>query len=237
MPTREKLTALQRLAEIDIRLLFLAWNLKRSRRTYLSYATLFSLASNFMAVSKQSLQPIQVAEFGVGRGGSAIFLAWLVNQYQGKLSLYDVFGQIPAPTEQDGERAASRYDAIIKQEGEKYYGNIINVLELVLRDLHKVCKPDRIDIVKGKYEETLPTLTDIKKFNLVHIDCDWYESSKAVYSYLQSRLRDGAIIQIDDYSTWDGSKRAFQEATWLNNYQSHLVDGALVIDISKIKDN
>ncbi len=178
---------------------------------------------------------MQVAEFGVGRGGSATILAWLVNRYKGKLSLYDLFGLIPAPTEKDGERAVDRYKYIVTNESDDYYGNIQNLRNVVQNEIYQVCSPDKLEIIQGKYEDILPKLDDDRKFNLIHIDCDWYESSKVVYRYLQTRLKPGAIIQVDDYSQWEGSKQAYQETTWLTDYQTHLVDGALVIDTSRKK--
>jgi len=213
----------------------LAVNVKSSKRTYLSYSTIYSLVKNYLTITKRSSQPLQVAEFGVGRGGSATILAWLVDRYKGNLTLFDVFSRIPAPTEQDGARALQRYKYILNQEQEDYYGNIENLLEVVLRDLHKVCRRERIEVVQGKYEDILKNLNDDKAFDLVHIDCDWYESSKAVYYYLQTRLETGAILQIDDYSNWEGSRQAFQDTIWLKPYQTHIVDGALVIDTSRTK--
>lgn len=236
MAERTNIIAFVRLGLIDFRLMVLAWNLKRSKRTYLSYATLNSLAGNVSRLQKRANQPLQVAEFGVGRGGSATLLAWLVNKYKGRLTLYDVFGRIPAPTARDGERAIHRYDVILEQEKTDYYGNISNLLEVVSQDLYRVCAPDRIEMIQGRYEEILPGLSDQREFDLVHIDCDWYQSSMAVYHYLRSRLRLGAIIQIDDYSNWEGSKRAYQDANWLDAYHNHIVDGALVIDTSVSKD-
>jgi predicted O-methyltransferase YrrM len=216
-------------------LMLLAWRLKRTKRTYLSFPTLYSLSRNFLLVKNRHPRPLQIAEFGVGRGGSATILAWLVNRYKGKLTLYDVFSRIPAPTEKDGERALNRYDYIMNQESKDYYGNIPNLLDVVLNDLHEVCHPDRIEIIQGKYEDTLANIKDAREFSLVHIDCDWYESSMCVYSYLHERIQPGAIIQVDDFSNWDGSKRAFQDANWLHQYQTWIVDGALVIDTSKNK--
>ncbi len=235
MSAQENLMSFINLGLIDIRLMILTWKLKNSKRTYLSYSTLYSLASNFINLQEQASQPMHVAEFGVGRGGSATVLAWLVNKYHGQITLYDIFGRIPAPTEEDGERALSRYDVIINKEGKDYYGNITNLLDVILEELHQVCSANQIEIIQGEYEKTLPKLMDSRKFDLVHIDCDWYESSKAVYNYLQSRLKPSVIIQVDDYSNWEGSNRAFQEAQWLSKYHTHLVDGALVIDTSLVK--
>lgn len=233
MASFNSLVSLARLGGIHPELAALTWKLKRTRRTYLSFATLHSLAHNYMLVRQRHPQPLQVAEFGVGRGGSAALLAWLVGHFGGKLTLYDVFGRIPAPTEQDGARAQDRYQVILNQEGQEYYGNIPDLLQVVLKDLHAVCDPARIEIVQGKYEDTLTRLDDQRAFSQVHIDCDWYESSMAVYHYLQERLRPGAIVQVDDYSNWDGSSRAFEDAGWLSQYYTWIVDGALVIDTAR----
>jgi hypothetical protein len=230
MAAKKNILSFIRLGLVNPYLMQLAWKLKKTKRTYLSYSTLYSLVENFIDINNHISHPLQVAEFGVGRGGSATILAWLVNRFEGNLTLFDIFGRIPAPSQQDGVEALSRYDYIVNQEKKDYYGNISDLLDIILADLYKVCKPERIDVVKGKYEDVLPSLNDEREFNLVHIDCDWYESSKVVYDYIQTRLQNGAIIQVDDYSTWEGSMRAFQETTWLSTCPTHLVDGALVIN-------
>ncbi len=235
MPIFTRYLSLARLGLINPSLMFFAWNLKRTKRTYLSYATLYSLARSFLQVKTRHAQPVQVAEFGVGRGGSALLLAWLVERHGGKLTLFDVFGRIPAPTEMDGKRAQQRYVGILTQESQDYYGNIPDLLEVVRRDLWKVCDPGRIVIVQGRYEDTLPRLIEPYLYSQVHIDCDWYESSLVVYNHLRERLLPGAIIQVDDYSDWEGSQRAFQDAGWLSQFQTRLVDGALVIDTARDK--
>ena len=233
MPIFSRSLSLLRLGLIHPSLMVVVWKLKRTHRTYLSYATLYSLAHNFVQVKRRQKQPNHVAEFGVGRGGSAIMLAWLVARYGGKLTLFDVFARIPAPTAIDGERAQQRYDGILTNESQDYYGNIPNLLEIVQRELAEVCDPAQIEIIQGRYEETLPWSTDKNMFSQVHIDCDWYESTMVVYRYLRERLLPGAIIQVDDYSDWDGSRRAYQEADWINKYPATLVDGALVIDTGR----
>jgi len=235
MATKQNIVSFIRLGLVSPRLMLLARRIKKNKHTFLSYSTIYSLVKNFIELEKHSSQLLQVAEFGVGRGGSATILAWLVNHYNGYLTLFDIFGRIPAPSQQDGAKALSRYEFIVQQEKDDYYGNISDLLEVILADLHKVCRPERIEIVKGKYEDVLPGMNDEREFSLVHIDCDWYESSKVVYNYLQTRLHTGAIIQVDDYTNWEGSTRAFQETTWLTAYHTHLIDGALVINTSRFK--
>ena len=227
--------SLLRLGLIHPSLIPLVWKLKRTRRTYLSYAALFSLAKSFRQVRRRQQQPVHAAEFGVGRGGSAILLAWLVARYGGRLTLFDVFGRIPAPTPIDGERAQRRYTGILTQESQEYYGNMPDLLDVVTHELREVCEPGRIVFVQGRYEDTLPQRASGEAFNLVHIDCDWYESSMVVYNYLREHLARKSIIQVDDYSDWEGSRRAFSDAVWLHQYHTHLIDGALVIDTVRDK--
>jgi hypothetical protein len=226
-----KIFALVRLGLISPRLMRLAWELKREKKTFLSYITLLSLARSYFTVkSRHPQEHLRIAEFGVGRGGSAIFMGWLANRFGGTLSLYDLFGQIPAPSEKDGQRAQVRYRVILEEEAESYYGNIPNLLELIQAEMARVIDLEQVTFIQGRYEDTLQDLEDPGAFNLVHIDCDWYESSKAVLDYLSGHLKPGAIIQVDDYSNWQGSKQALDEAEWLGGYRKKLVDGALNID-------
>ncbi len=217
-------------------LLILAWRVKRQKKTYLTYGKLYNLASSFKNLKKHSPSPLEVSEFGVGRGGSAMLLAWLVGHYGGQLTLFDVFGRIPAPTEKDGQRAIDRYQVILDHEQESYYGNIPDLIDLIKIEISTVCDLSQVTFVQGKYEETLPSIISHKAYDLVHIDCDWYESSKAVFDYLENHLHPGAILQVDDYSNWQGSHMAVDEAEWLKPSNFKLVDGALVIELGLLPD-
>ena len=185
---------LLRLGLLDVRLLTLAWKIKREKMSFLTYPKFFNFAQSFQLLQERGIDTIQIAEFGVGRGGSAVFLAWLAENYGGTLSLFDVFGQIPAPTVIDGKRAHQRYETILNHEKEDYYGNIPDLL------------------------------------SLIHIDCDWYESVKSVLAYLEDNIQPGAIIQVDDYSNWQGSRMAIEEAEWLSGFKTWFADDSLVID-------
>lgn len=226
--------SLLRLGTIHPQLLTLAWKLKREKKTYLTYSTLLSLVKNFLLVNTRQSVPLHVAEFGVGRGGSAMILGWMVGRYGGRLRLYDVFGRIPSPTDINGVGAEARYQVILNQESKEYYGNILNLLELIKIELSSVCDLSQVDFVQGRYEETIKHHVEKRPYDLVHIDCDWYESSKEVLSYLKTNLSQGAIIQVDDYSNWQGSNIAVNEAEWLHPFKRKLVDGALVIDTGEL---
>jgi O-methyltransferase len=218
-------------AILEPRLAILAWQQKRKKTTFLSWSKLLSLVESFHLIRKRFPgKALHLSEFGVGRGGSALLLGWLAGRYDGSIALFDVFGRIPAPTAADGEQARIRYEKILHLDDNDYYGNIPNLQELVLSELSKVCPRQRIEIIPGRYEDVLPVRTGANVFDLVHIDCDWYESSRVVLAYLKDRLSPGAILQIDDYGHWQGSRQAFDEAGWLKRYQTRQVDDALLVD-------
>jgi O-methyltransferase len=209
----------------------LARKLKRQGTTFLGYSQLLSLVNNFHLVKQRYHGRLHIAEFGVGRGGSATLFAHMINKYGGHLYLFDVFGRIPPPTELDGLAAKKRYDMILTRESPAYYGNIPDLLDLLKVELTQVCSENQIHFFQGRYEELLPTITEAYGFHLVHIDCDWYTSTKSVLSFLKKNIFPGAVLQIDDYLTWAGSKRAVDDAAWLNQYATWMVGAARVIDL------
>lgn len=229
--TISKYVSLLKIGLYNRHLLSLVWGLKISKKTYLTTPKLWSFVECVrQARERHPGKPLQIAEFGVGRGGSAMVLAWLANRYGGTLTLYDMFGRIPSPGGKDGEQAQERYQFILKNESKEYYGNITNLLEVVKQELSNVCDPDQVVFVQGKYEDTLPLQQQAHAFDFVHIDCDWYESSKTVFAFLQKNLNRGAMLQVDDYSNWQGSQLATDETQWLCGCRKWLVDSALVVD-------
>jgi O-methyltransferase len=229
----EKTYGLSKLRRIDRDLARFTRQLKLDQYTFLSYLQLANLAENFVRLSRSSSTGIQTAEFGVGRGGSAMLLAWLVDRYGGSLDLYDVFARIPAPSAEDGQKAQNRYQDILKEETSNYYGNIPDLITVIKTELSAICSLEKVCFHQGMYEELLPRVTDSKRFHLVHVDCDWYESARAVFHYLRNRLADNAVLQIDDYFYWQGAKKATDEAVWLHNYTQRQIGGALLIDLGQ----
>jgi hypothetical protein len=63
----------------------LVYYLKKKKKTYLGYPEIQSLVKNFINLNKKRGRNLLVAEFGVGRGGSAIILSYLINKFDGKL--------------------------------------------------------------------------------------------------------------------------------------------------------
>jgi hypothetical protein len=88
--------------------------------------------------------------------------------------------------------------------------------------IDNVCKGhkyprDKVKLIPGFYQETLPHMYTGDKISLLHIDCDLYESYK--YSLkLYDKVVEGGIIIFDDYQTekvrrviWPGANIAVNE--------------------------
>ncbi len=80
---------------------------------------------------------------------------------------------------------------------------------------------------------SLPVKQHSNKFDLVHVDCDWYESVKMVIKYLQYHLVPPAIIHIDDWSHWQGCRSAVIESGYLK-YPHDTRGGALIVQIPQV---
>lgn len=69
----------------------------------------------------------------------------------------------------------------------------------------------------GPFDKTLPEFTATHEGHIafVHVDCDLYASTKAIFDHLGDRIVPGTIIQFDEYFNYPGWKRheykAFQE--------------------------
>lgn len=227
-----KLRAIFFLGATEPGLLPLALRLKREQKTFLSYAKLLSLVRAFKLVQRRTNEPMQIAEFGVGRGGSAMLLGWLVNRYGGELTLFDLFGRIPPPTASDGQAAKQRYaDILSVSDGKDYYGNLDDLQARITTEISEILDLKHITFVPGRYEDSLPTRPSGECYHIAHVDCDWYASTKAVLAYLQTRVYPVAVLQFDDYGYWSGSKQAVDETEWLRGRLSTKVDDALVIDL------
>ena len=80
------------------------------------------------------------------------------------------------------------------------------VEEHIAGRLGEVVSADRINIHKGFYSETLTRPLPIKAA-LVHIDCDLYQSTKEVLSWLGKHdiCTDGCVLLFDDWNCFRAS--------------------------------
>lgn len=76
---------------------------------------------------------------------------------------------------------------------------------------------DNVKLVKGYFNDTLPTfLKEHKeKVAFIHVDCDLYSSTKTIFDNLYDRIEKGTVIEFDEYYCYVGWEhheyKAFQE--------------------------
>jgi O-methyltransferase len=68
----------------------------------------------------------------------------------------------------------------------------------------------RVHLVPGLFEETL-VRTDTGPIELLHLDGDWYESTRVCLEVLYDRVVPGGYVVIDDYGFWPGARQATDE--------------------------
>lgn len=150
------------------------------------------------------------AEFGVFKGHTTIE-AWKAAQRHGlpemNFWLFDSFEGLP---EVGGNDAGGPFETGEFSFGRKEY-------ELNLRRNKVDFK--RLQIVPGFFDTTLNGLNTERRFSVVWIDCDLYESTIPVLEWLTDKLADGAVICFDDWFTFSGRPdKGEQKATaeWLH---------------------
>lgn len=191
-------------------------NIRSSKLTYCGPPKLENLVEACRTIQKDNVRG-DFIEAGVALGGSAILLAKL-KPSTSTLFLYDVYGLIPPPGEKDGQDSHKRFAEIASGKspgigGDVYYGYQEDLYEVVSENLRKYgLVPNSRDLflIKGIFQDTLHVENPIA---LAHIDCDWYESVKTCIDRISPRLVAGGIVVFDDYSSYEGCKRAVDE--WL----------------------
>jgi hypothetical protein len=168
--------------------------------TLLRYETLRSLYEAAHYVVRQGIRGSAV-ECGVARGGSGATIATALSETDPsrQIFLFDTFDGLPAPTRENPD-----YERAVQLIGKCRGG-----LEEVDGLFHRLGLRN-FRLVKGMFQETLP-VADTGDISLLHIDGDWYESTRACLESLWDRVSEGGIVQIDDYGEWQGCKKAVDE--------------------------
>jgi predicted O-methyltransferase YrrM len=144
------------------------------------------LCNLFLLVTQSlaALDSRNIIEFGSYRGGSALFLSYLLKQTfpDAKCFACDTFAGMPPTSDKDMHGAGNFSDCDL--EGfEK------------LRGQHQL---DNLVIVKGRVEDTLPELVADHRFGLAHIDLDIYDPIRFAQSSVWPALVPGGYLVYDD---------------------------------------
>ncbi len=176
--------------------------------TMSSEKRLYSLYSLAKKVCEMDI-PGHFVECGVAAGGSTALLAAAIKRFSRrprKLYAFDSFEGMPAPTAEDlhGDMAAE----------DTGWGS--GTCAAPETSVEEICRrlevSDIVETVKGYFEDTLPqTRSDIGPIAMLHMDGDWYESTRSILNNLYDQVETGGIIQVDDYGHWQGCRQALDE--------------------------
>ena len=86
-------------------------------------------------------------------------------------------------------------------------------------------QPERVRIYEGFFVDTLPEIPSESRFALLHIDCDFYESTYQVLDHLFGRrmVSEGAILLFDDWNCNRASPAFGERKAWQDVLEKYCV--------------
>ena len=176
--------------------------------TMLSEARLYSLFTLIKRVCVENI-PGNFVECGVAAGGSTALVAAVIKRYSRQprwVYAFDSFDGMPAPTDKDKSNG-------IPAEVTGWSTGTCAAPEASVKEIcNKLGVGNIVQLVKGYFEDTLPKMRDrVGMIALLHMDGDWYESTKAIINNLYDRISNNGFVQVDDYGFWEGCRQALHE--------------------------
>lgn len=155
--------------------------------------------------------PGDIVECGTAQGGSAAIMGLVLKELGSDRTLWacDTFEGIPAATTDDPPGAMA------------YTGQFRGAIEDVESLFSVLSIRGNCKLVKGLFQDTLPHL-GVEQIAVLHLDGDWYESTKCGLENLYDKVSPGGIIQIDDYGHWAGCRKAAEEFFFLREFMPNL---------------
>jgi len=220
--TKSEKDVLKSLSEEDA---VLVKEVTSKKLTYLTNEKLVALILELKRLETENVSG-DIIEAGCALGGSSIILAKKKGSHS-RLKVYDVFGMIPAPTEEDSEDVHERYKKIVSGEskgikGDSYYGYEEDLYEKVKENLASFnvdVNLENVELIKGLLQDTMNLTSPVA---MAHIDVDWYDPVLVSIQRIWPRLARGGVIILDDYNYWGGCKKAADEF-----YNSHRSEAKL----------
>ena len=187
---------------------------RKEHLTFLKESNLRDLAAVVLDIEDAKV-PGLLVEAGTARGGSAIVMA-AAKSPERPMKVYDVFGMIPPPTEQDGPDVHARYEKIAAGEakgvgGDTYYGYRDDLYQEVTDSFSRLGVPaaeHNVELIRGLFEDTIDLDEPVA---LAHLDGDWYESTMTCLARIAPLVVPGGRIVLDDYYQWSGCRDAVDE--------------------------
>lgn len=170
--------------------------------TMLPRARLVKLAELADKCNRQQILGAFV-QCGVWKGGSAAVLEDVAVVMDRPLYLFDSFQGCPAPGPYDISMHGRN-----GQEGEACAS--IEEVGSLLQRLRPLCKTSRF--YAGWFSKIVPLAAkDMGPIALLHLDADWYESTKICMEQLYPRVVSGGYVYVDDMGYWGGAAKAIKD--------------------------
>jgi len=184
--------------------------------TMLDPEKLYALITAVRYVSKHQIEG-DIVECGVWRGGSVMAAALTLIQLGAvdrRFFLYDTFTGMPQPSEWDRASASGVEPAAYFQErqteGDASDWCLANVEDVRANLATVAYDQDQFILAKGKVEDTIPGLLP-GPIAILHLDTDWYASTRHEMEHLMPRVVSKGALIVDDYYYWSGSRDAVDE--------------------------
>jgi hypothetical protein len=194
----------------------LAALVKRVRRDTLTSAERIAAVSDATGYLVDAGVEGAIVECGVWRGGSmmAVALTLLERGIDDRdLYLFDTFSGMTEPTAEDTSSPYDGYSPHRRWRRHRALGREwAGVPSDVVRERVESTgyPPERIHLVEGMVEDTLPERAP-ERIALLRLDTDWYASTKHELVELYPRLASGGVLIVDDYGHYEGARRAVDE--------------------------
>jgi hypothetical protein len=177
--------------------------------TMLHEHRLFSLYTLAKRACEEDV-PGNFVECGVAAGGGSALLAAVMKRHGKRERLHfalDTFEGMPDPTAED-----IAVGGVAANDTGWGAGTCAAPRESLEAVCDKLGVRDLVRPIKGTFQETLAKhKEEIGEIALLHLDADWYESTRTVLNELYDRIADDGYVQFDDYGGWSGCRKAIDE--------------------------
>ena len=194
------------------------WELYRKCKpfTMTSVERMYALYTSVLHVLKNNV-PGDFVECGVWRGGSALLMAEILHQRNirdKKIYLYDTFEGMSEPTDKDIDLRGQGAGFLLEKNKSNKETSVwcLAGIEDVTNNMRLSNFPiEKIILVKGKVEDTIPHTGPQNGIAILRLDTDWYESTRHELLHLYPMLSSKGVLIIDDYGHWQGCRKAVDE--------------------------
>jgi len=178
------------------------WAAYESSKTYslLHVTGFYNLYQSVRHVAANDV-PGDFVECGTLFGGASMFVVVLCEMFgiDGRtVHVFDTFEGFP-----EGSQDRKRGVAIRGPRYDSFFDAVVHNFEVT-------CGTHAVEFHRGDVRATLDDF-DVATLALVRLDTDFYDSTRKELEVLYPRLAPGGVVIVDDYGSYDGSRRATDE--------------------------